>query len=99
MNHLALACLVGARRVDRPPFLLASVSADGIEMLQGKSERIDHAVARLARLGFGLQRHALAGRQVRVEIGRERGDGLGRRPEHPAQARFEQRKRRDGSAS
>ena len=79
------ACLVESGRVDRPPFLLLSVSTDGVEMLQGKSERIDHPVARLARFGLGLKRDALAGRQVRMEIGSERSDGLRRWPKHPAQ--------------
>ena len=54
-------------------------------MLQGKSERIDHAMARLARLGLCLKRDALTGRQVGMKIGRKRSDGLGRRPQHPAQ--------------
>ena len=54
-------------------------------MLQGKSQGIDHAMARPARLGLRLNRHALAGCQVRMKVGSQRSNGLGRRTEHPAQ--------------
>ena len=45
LDHFARAGLVRAGSVDRPPFLILSVSTDSVEMLQGKSERIDHAMA------------------------------------------------------
>ena len=79
------AGLIGSGCVDRLTLLLVSISTEGVEMLQGKSERIDHTVARPARFRLSLNRHPLPGRQVRMKIGGERGNGFGRRPEHSAQ--------------
>ena len=54
-------------------------------MLQGKSEGIDHAMARPARLGLGLNRHALSRRQIGMKVGGQGSDGFRRRSQHPAE--------------
>src|ERR1022692_165441 len=44
-HQLTRAGLVGSCHVDRLPLLLVSISTEGVEMLQGKSKGVDHAVA------------------------------------------------------
>src|SRR5438067_1694235 len=79
------ARMVAARRVDRPAVLPSAEAANGVELLQAKTQGIDHAVAGPAGRRLGLQRHALARRQVRVQLGRERGESGGGRLQYPSQ--------------
>ena len=52
LTDRAAACLVGPGGVDGPPFFfLVRYRPTGVEVLQGEAERVDHAVAGLARLG------------------------------------------------
>jgi hypothetical protein len=69
---------VGAAGVDRPAPLLATIAADGIEMLEREAERVDHPMARLALLGRGLQGDALAGAELGMQLGCQRSEGFGR---------------------
>ena len=84
LDDLTGSGLVRAIRVNRPPLLILSVSTNGVEMLQGKTEGVNHAVARLAGFWFRLKHHSLSGRQIRMEIGSQRSDGLWRRPQYTA---------------
>ena len=67
------------------PFSSLRYRPTASKCLQREAQRVDHAVAHLARLRAGLKRDALAGGQAGVQVGRQRGDGRRRRPERPAQ--------------
>ena len=82
LDDLPGSGLVRAIRVDRLFLLILSVSTDGVKMLQGKTEGIDHPVTRLAGFWFRLKHHSLSGREIRMEIGSQRSDGFRRRPQH-----------------
>ena len=82
LDDLPGSGLVRAIRVDRLFLLILSISADGVKMLQGKTEGINHSVTRLAGFWFRLKNHSLSGREIRMEIGSQRSDGFWRRPQY-----------------
>ena len=83
--HFAAAGLIGAGGVDRLALFFGAESADGIEILERKAERIDRGMADHARFRLGLQRDALAGRKIRMQFGAQWRHRLWRRFQRPAQ--------------
>ena len=62
--------LITAGRIDRTAFLLGAQPTDRIKPLERESQRIDHAMTAHAGCGTGLECHAFAGGELRVELGR-----------------------------
>jgi hypothetical protein len=67
--------------VDRLGLLFRAEAADGVEMLQRETERVDDGVAAFAIFRVCLQRHPFARAQIRMKLRGKWREGVGRLPQ------------------